>query len=710
MKRKAFLLGFFSVGGQVLILRELVSSFNGDELFIATALFGWLMAVAAGAIFGGRKNSRIRAGTLFWLGALLLPAMIIVTRLCPVPVTDVVGEVIPFSRAALLSIVLMIPIGFISGWLFPVITREEHRPAASIVQVYLFEGIGAFIGGVMIAALIGNIFSTLAMAMTFSVIFLCFYYLPAGRVGMATMMISILIVLMAVRLLIPKADLKLESLKYRAYAVEKVFDTHYGHQAIISQEGGTTLLTDNTVEAVYPDLKTTEDLLLPPLVYESDSKNILFLGRSEFGIMQLADSLPDIKIVALDPRRSLSGYIDETIPFSGNVVRKDDDQVSFFRSFRMTDKYDIIIINAGEPDNYKNSRLLTDHFIGLTKKFLKKDGILFLPTRYDTDRYISPEKKEILALIHNTMQASFRYVHFWPGDMTLFFASDDSLFNLPPDTIFARINKFEFTPTYINENYLDDRLSEYKSDRLKQTLSVSQRINTIKRPLLIAYQAVFRSRTGELDQKILPFLFINPTWTVGIPVIMLFFFFMTILRKRRRRFYGLFLYFTAGFASLSLELICFYLYQSSAGSLFSEMAVLIGVFMLGMALGAYYSLRINKENLEFPALLLLLTAIVLFFATYEKIIPGFQLIYYALFLFTIAVATGSLFVAATDRYYFGRAEANRGAGYALDLIGSSFGALFTVTILLPFIGLQWLLISMIIFIVLTLIGAIITAE
>jgi hypothetical protein len=44
MRRLAFLLGFYSACGQVLLLRELVSSFNGDELFIGTALFGWLAA------------------------------------------------------------------------------------------------------------------------------------------------------------------------------------------------------------------------------------------------------------------------------------------------------------------------------------------------------------------------------------------------------------------------------------------------------------------------------------------------------------------------------------------------------------------------------------------------------------------------------------------------------------------------------------------
>ena len=61
MNRKAFLLGLLSIGGQTLLLKELVSSLNGDELFIGTALFGWLISIAIGAYLGGRRTIRINS-------------------------------------------------------------------------------------------------------------------------------------------------------------------------------------------------------------------------------------------------------------------------------------------------------------------------------------------------------------------------------------------------------------------------------------------------------------------------------------------------------------------------------------------------------------------------------------------------------------------------------------------------------------------------
>lgn len=709
MNRKAFLLGFFSIGGQVLLLRELVSSFNGDELFIGTALFGWLLSVAFGAAIGGREKSRIKAGALFLAGAAILPLMIVVARLIPLVVTDVPGEIIPFTWAALLSIVLMIPVGVISGWLFPVLTREEHRPAASIVQVYLFEGIGAFVGGVVIVALVGFIYSTLAMALALGSIVLGLYYLPARGRAQFIRGGTVFLVLLLVWFAVPYLDNYLDRVKYSSFQVEKTFDTHYGRQTILSRKETTTLLTDNSVEATYPDLWVSENLLIPPLLYKPESRDILYIGRSEFGVRQLADSLSETKLTALDPRKQLSSAIDGVIPFDVSILRVNDDQLSFFAESNSVSGYDIIILNPGDPDNYKNSRLFTERFLGMAKTVMKDGGILYFASAYDTDRYIAPEKKALLSVIYNTLRNSFNHVSVWPGEMTLFFASDESLFGISNDSIFASIEYLNYSPQYINEIYLSDRLNDFKVERLKEALSFTTRVSSMDRPVLPYYQAIFRSTASGFDRKLIPFLFERPILVVGIAVLIICFFCLLVTRRRKRRSFGLFLYFTAGIVSLSLELISFYVYQSAAGSLYSELAILIGAFMLGLATGTYYSFRIDKENLEYPALLLLLTAAVIFFATYDRISYSALLYYHIFFLFTAALATGSLFVAATDRYYFGRADSNRGVGYAFELIGSSAGALTATTVLLPLIGLQWLLISIIILTAVALIGAILTA-
>jgi len=710
MNRKAFLLGFFSIGGQVLLLRELVASFNGDELFIGTALFGWLLAVALGASFGGNKKINIGSEPLFVVGVILLPLMIIVARLCPLLVTDSPGEIIGFSTAAFFSVLIMVPVGTISGWLFTAITREGHRPAASIVRVYLFEGIGAFIGGVIIAALVGLVYSTLAMTIALGIIVIVLNRLPEKKSHIYFTAGSMAVLLIACWGGIPYLDNYLDSIKYDSFKIEKSYDTHYGHQTILSRNESKILLTDNTIEAVRPDLLNAENNLLPPLLYKPESRNILYIGRAEFGVMQLADSLDNIKLSALDPRLTLSPVIDGLIPRSDLLHRIHDDPLAYFIRRRPVGKYDVIILNPGEPGNHKNSRLLTDEFLNQTKAMLHENGLLFYPSPYDSDRYISPEKKNILALIYNTLLTAFDHVAVWPGGSTMFFAFDDSTINVAPEIIMSRADSLDYTPQYINDIYLADRFQELRLARLDEALKSGSRANNLNKPVLPYYQAIFRSSTDSLDRELIPFLFNHPLIMIALPIMIFILFLAVAIGKKRRRKFGLFLYFAAGIISLSLELISFYVFQSTAGSLYSEMAVLIGAFMLGLALGAYYSSRIDKENLEYPALLLLLTSAVVYYTSYENIGVGLTLIYHICFLFTMALATGSLFVAATDRYYYGRSQSNRGIGYALEILGSSIGSLTAVTLLLPIIGLQWLLISFIFLIILTIIGAILTAK
>ncbi|MFQ6008243.1 MAG: hypothetical protein ACE5K8_04750 [Candidatus Zixiibacteriota bacterium] len=708
MNRKAFLLGFYSIGGQVLLLRELVSSLNGDELFIGTALFGWLVSVAVGAYLGGSTRQGIRPTTLFIIGVLFLPVVVVAARLSPLLVTDIVGEIIPFSTAALLSIIMMMPVGIISGWLFPSITREGSRASVSIVRVYLFEGIGAFAGGITIVLLVGAVFSTLQMSIVVGIIIIAGLLLFSMRrkvVGSVATVTATIALLIISELVVTDVDTYIEQFKYKSYHLEQSFDTHYGHQTILSRDSTYILLTDNTIEAVYPNLETVENLLIPPLVYKPQAHEVLFLGRAEFGLAQLADSLPRLSITALDPRQELTSKIRNVTGFSDEIRRQIDDPIAFFTRPKVGEKYDIIILNVGELGNYKNSRILTSETLTKAKTLLKSDGLIFLPTRYDSDRYIPAEERRLLSVIYNVLRTSFGYVILWPGNMTLMFASDDPALDIPYDSIISRIANLSYHPQYISENYLQDRLDEFKTERLRSALASSKRVNTLNRPILTHYQAMYRAKASAFDRQLMSIILGKPAWVLIIPIFILaFFVFSTTTRTKQKR-YGLFLYFTAGLASLSLELISFYVFQSSAGSLYLEIAILIGAFMLGLAFGTYYSMRMNKELLEYPALLMLLAATLLFLFTFGSVNPQVLLFYHLFFLFAVAAATGSLFVAATNRYYPSGIESNRGTGYACELIGSSLGALLTITILLPIIGLRWLLIAVTILLIVALLGS-----
>ncbi len=713
MNRKAFLLGCYATGGQVLLLRELVSSLNGDELFIGTALFGWLIWVALGAFLGGRYKENIGFCRLLIPGALLVPVSVVLARLSPVLVTDVVGEMIPFTVAALISIAIMLPVAIVSGWMFSSLSRRGLGARESIVRVYFYEGVGAFVIGLLLAVVVGGFLSTLGTSLLLAILLPGAYGLASRERGYQSIVpiLSVYIVaVVAVVWLTPRLDVLLDEIKYRSYRVERSFDTHYGHQAILSRDDSYVLLTDNNVEATCPDIETAENLLLPALAYCPEASRVLLIGRSEFGVARLGQSLPGLSLTSVDPRERLSWEISDVLPGEPAGMLVQEDPVTYLRGPGMGSEFDIVIIAAGEFDSYKTSRLVTAEFLCMVKEHLNPGGILCLPTHYDTDRYITTEARAPLSVLCGGLRDVFRHVTVWPGNTTVFLASSETELDLPVDSVIERLSGLACRPQYVSENYLGDRLSDFKTTRLRDAVRPGTRRNSVAQPWLPYCQAGYRAKTNAADRTLLWFVLGQPAWLLIIPVLVLLFWLTTALGDKRSNRFGLFLYFVAGFVSLSLELISFYVYQSSAGTLYSEMAALIGAFMLGLAVGTYYTYHLARRNFGSHSVLMLLVAAALFLITYDQVHPTLLLYYHALFLFTVAVATGSLFVAATERYYHRGAITNRGAGYAGELIGSSLGALIATTVLLPVLGLPWLLISIMILLGVALLGSLVSGE
>ncbi len=706
MKRQAFFLGLFSIGGQVLLLRELIRTFHGNELFIGTALFGWFLAVALGAYFGGKTARSISSSLIFITGVLLLPVMIILTRLFPHFAGYVVGEYIPLSTAILISTLAMLPIGLLSGWLFPVITNRGRLLSKSVARVYLFEGIGAFVGGIIVMLVTGGLLSTLQTAglLGLGIIWglLTGYRTALTKRIIITLVFTILYA--GVHYSMAQMDSAIEKINYHGYAIITSFDTHYSHQTILSRDSSIVLLTDNTIEAVYPQIESAEYMLIPPLAYIPDTGNILMLGGSRLEIAAIADSLPYLSITIVDPRKKLHRVIDNLITNSKNIVLYTDDPVSFITEEHATAQFDIVIINPGELDSYKNSRFITKRIISHCRQLLKPRGILYIPTPYDTDRYISYETAPILSAIFSTLQNIFDYVTVWPGTNSLFFASQSPVLDISYDSLITNLNMLTYYPQYVNDYYLGNRLNPLRIERMNSILHKQHQTTSFIKPHLLHLQTVYRAKANKQDTQILS-LILSASYWLPLAVILAVTGGLLTCSKDRTRSITLFLYFIAGLVSLSLELIVFYIFQSTVGTLYSEIAVLIGAFMLGLAFGTMWALNHGGKQLAPVSLLFLLNATILLALTYHFIPTSVSLLYFGLFLFAVALATGGLFVGATNHLYRQNPLYNPGSGYALEILGSSLGALFTTTLLLPVIGLYWLLVIIIGLIITAFLGA-----
>jgi hypothetical protein len=228
MKREAVLLGFLATSGQVLLLRELVTAFGGTELFIGTALFGWLLWVAVGALIGGTRLS-INSQLLFFAGVLLLPLSVVSIRFLPLLVTNTMGEMIPLTTAAPLSVIVMGPVGLVSGLLFPVIARQGRDAGDAIASVYLFEGIGAFAAGAVTVVLIGIGVGNLGSGMAVGALICLLTAIQPSRYRIVLYVAcGAMTFLLATTKFGEALDRFCDQTRYPGYLVEQSFDTPYG--------------------------------------------------------------------------------------------------------------------------------------------------------------------------------------------------------------------------------------------------------------------------------------------------------------------------------------------------------------------------------------------------------------------------------------------------------------------------------------------------
>jgi len=307
------------------------------------------------------------------------------------------------------------------------------------------------------------------------------------------------------------------------FEVEKSFDTHYGHQVLLSRDDMRILITDNRVEAVYPDRVTVENLLLPPLVYNERSEKILFVGRTEFGFAQAVCAFPNLSVTAVDSRKVLNSTLDQHLPVVSGINRLNNDPVAYFSRNEIKDKYDIIIINPGEPDSYKSSRLLSVEGLARVKACLEVGGILSVVTPYDTDRYINPESKTLLSMIYNNIKNNFEEISFWPGTTTILLASDAPLFDIPFDSVISKLNGLAYAPQFLNEDYLYDRLNEFKISRLNDAVNDASLHSDLNKPRLPHYQSLYRAVPGSFDKKLFSVISEQQFWLWLIPGLIIVF-------------------------------------------------------------------------------------------------------------------------------------------------------------------------------------------
>jgi len=458
-------MGFSGVVARMLLLREMLVVFSGNELSIGIILANWLVLEACGSFFLGKKaentaNKIEKFALITILFSLFLPASVYLTRLARNILGVSIGEGIGFLPMLYFSFLLLLPVSVTHGALFTfscrIYSMFSSTGVSSIGKVYIYETVGTIIGGIVWTYLLIPYLHAFHMAACVSALnfFVCSaLLLPDWKTGgfyqKALTVLSFVLLFSAGYLISGKGADRLHRLsvnaQWKTQNVVHYQNSIYGNICVTESSGQYTFFYDGIPYIVMPvpDIVFVEEFVHLPLLSHPHPEKLLVLSGGAGGVINEILKHPSVELVEyaeldpflLDLVRKFPTPVTEAELNDRRVKTRHVDGRIFLRSSR--GKYDLILVGLSEPSDLQTNRFFTEEFFSLAKEKLKESGILVI-TLTGSLTYLNQELRNLNACIFHTLEGVFPYVRVIPGDgRNIFLASDSAESALHDNSLLA---------------------------------------------------------------------------------------------------------------------------------------------------------------------------------------------------------------------------------------------------------------------------------
>jgi len=710
--------GFSSIVSQIVLLREMIVSFYGNELSLGVMLCVWLFWEGVGSRLGNRlypERERSFRTLFLWyfLAAFVILATLMGIRYSKIVLGIMPGEVVGFVPMLVFSFVIMAPLCLIWGILFVLNSRfwkVETRATFLVTRVYLWESIGAGIGGFLTTFLfIPNLFNFHILALLWIINLLVALFLVFDSSRMTRSILISCGILILVFLLANMGDsLQDFSLKklWRGLPVVHSEDSIYGNIAVVRKEEQITFYENGLLLFSFPDEYSSEEAILFALSQKPDPKSLLLIGGGLGGAISQAQKYKNLEIdyVELDPK--LIKLSEDFLPQKevnslkkANLVFQDGRLFVKEKSQKQDFFYDVIILNLPDPHTAMLNRFYTSEFFQMIKKILKEDGVFSFRVTSQLN-YISDEQGLYLSSLYLTLKENFENVAVLPGENNIFLASDQRELHQDWKNIVDNLKQDSIQSLYVSEYFLPDRFSSQRVDYLENSiLSRKGKINYDLSPISYFYNTILWSTLFRSAEKPL-FLWlggISRFYFLLVPFLVTFVILLIFYRlKSKRPNLALSAIFMAGYTSIFIEITILLGFQIFYGYVYSKLGLILTVFMLGLAIGAYLSKKRGENNkisfrflsgVQLMQIILPLTLLVLVTSFSKIAIKEFWIESSLLFVMTLCGVIGGLEFTAANHLYLKEAKKKRvGTGYSVDLLASAISSILVSAILIPLLG------------------------
>ena len=723
------LIGFSAVIGQIVLMRELMVVFSGNEISLGIMLATWLFWTASGSILCSglvlRESSARRTVPLLeCVLGISLPLTLWALRGSKSFFQTVPGELVGPVPVLLASLACLSVVCVVAGALFVAAARMYgHECAvdarASTSAAYLLEAAGSGVGGIVASLVLLRFLEPFQIAGVVLVLNLLMASVLLLRMSRKQIGIAVAAaILLAVILLTgvaPRLERAAQTRQWRGLHLLASRDSIYGNLAVTETGSVRSLYENGLILANSPDESAAEESVHYALLEHSAPRHILMIGGGASGGVAQALRHPTvdrIDLVELDP--ALIAVAREFFPTESSPLRSDSrvhmhyaDGRAYLSSTR--DSFDVIIVSVPDPQTTQLNRFYTAEFFQIAREHLEPGGLLALQL-HSSEEAISPDLAEFLRCINRTLSGVFPYVVAVPGETIHFFgAMRPDVLTDNPHVLVERLLARNLKTRYVREYFIPFRMMPDRMEQVRAQLQpqATTKVNRDFSPIAYYFDVVLWSEQFKPDYAVWMRSAEHVEFRIVLSAVLIVSLLMAMIygfmpaRERRARAAAACCMGATGFTLMALEIFLLLAFQSIYGYVYHQLAILIALCMAGIAFGGWLGMcRIRRDSnsncravartqflLAFsaPVLLLLITLLAKISGMGAAWMAA-QCIFPALAALS-GILGGYQFPMATE-IYLRDGSGRRGLGmlYAIDLLGGCAGALLLSGYLIPVFG------------------------
>lgn len=674
-------LGTSSVSVQLIIIREVMSTFGGNELVIGLVLGVWLLFTGLGSALGVPVAKRARPERALFAGHILVGVLPFfqIAAVRALPLLWVRGEMLGLTSAIFSSTLILIPYCLVAGGMLP-IAGALLKGKDTTSRVYIADTLGDITGGLLFSLVL-----VYTLSHWDSLVVLGLLNLLAGAIMTSYAGLPVLVFLGLG--MVAARPLDLSTLSFRFPGQELIVHKNTPFAQLTISKTGEQL---NVLQDAIP-LYSTGDLDIEsvahlPLCQLEQGANVLLIAGGIFGtIEEIAKHKPKhIDYVELDPAiLDLDKLIDKDLSYPFVQVHVGDGRL-FVKQAET--KYDAIIIDLPDPENAQLNRFYSQEFFREAKSILTDHGVLAF-TLVGAENYLEEKGLAVNRSVYAALKTTFKNILVFPGITHYYLASDAPL----TIDIAGMLARRKIVTKRLVDYELPSMTDPFRLDILKHLLTEKKvSPNRDLSPSAFGHLLDMWMKKSESPKTLQYIMFVS-----------ILAFAVLVCRRDLLRFTIM----TSGYAGMAFELSLLLLFQVIYGYVYLRICIFITLFMIGSALGAFVSGRLKKDThwqvLATDSALIALAALacvatlagvgvksqISLFAMQYMVIPSL--------IFLVASAAGCQF-SAVSRMAQGTGAEITGRLYMADLAGAACGTILTGLLFLPKIGIIGVMASVLI--------------